>query len=73
VEKVVFGGEYLAFGSVMLEEMEALRARWSMIAPEISLASVSQYAGIHGLLHAAREKYFDDLCQKANRKEALMG
>jgi predicted NBD/HSP70 family sugar kinase len=73
VEKVVFGGEYLAFGETMLEEMDALRAHWCMIAPEISLATVSRNAGIHGLLHAAREKYFDDICLKANRREAAMG
>lgn len=73
VEKVVFGGEYLAFGETMLEEMAALRAHWCMIAPEISLATVSRNAGIHGLMHAAREKYFDDICLKANRKEASMG
>jgi len=69
---VVFGGDYLPFGPTMLEEMDRLIARWSVAAPEISLASVSQHAGIHGLLHAAREKYFDDLCLKANRREALM-
>lgn len=69
VEKVVFGGEYLVFGPTLLEEMDALSGRWCGVAPVISLASVSQYAGIHGLLHAAREKYFDDICLKANRKE----
>jgi len=73
VEKVVFGGEYLAFGETILEEMDALRSHWCMIAPEISLATVSQNAGIHGLMHAAREKYFDDICLKANRREAAMG
>ncbi|MGJ4849618.1 ROK family protein [Bacillota bacterium Meth-B3] len=72
VETVVFGGDYLPFGPTMLEEMDRLLGRCSLIAPEISLASVSQHAGIHGLLHAAREKYFDDLCQKANRREVLM-
>lgn len=67
VEKVVFGGDYRAFGEPLLEEMRALSGRLSPIQPDIALSTQSNCIGIHGLLYAAREKYFDDVCTAANR------
>ena len=68
VELVVFGGDYRVFGDTLLEEMGALHGRWSMTEPEIALSTTGHYDGIHGLLHLARERYFDEVCALAPKR-----
>lgn len=69
IDNVIFGGEYVVFGDMLLEEYERRFKPLSNYTPSVKLATLSSQSGIHGLLYSAREAYFDAICNPSTSRE----
>jgi len=60
---VVFGGEYVFLYNRFCEIFHEKYEKHCVTVPHISLAKKGEYSGVFGLVHLAREQYFEEICR----------
>lgn len=61
-EKIVIGGEYLAFGEEYITSIQQSIQKYAVIPAEVVASNLHEYASIHGMIVLARNLYFEDIC-----------
>lgn len=62
IRHVIFNGEYAPFGSSFASQLSQLFQRSSRTMPDIRISRLKNQAGVQGMIHLARERYFRELC-----------
>ncbi len=64
VSHVVFGGEYAPFCQEFSRQLTQLFPATGWPPPHIHMSQLGKHAGIQGMIHLARERYFNELCAR---------
>ncbi len=62
VSHVVFGGEFAPFCPEFSRQLEQLFPTTGWPPPHVYVSQLGKYAGIQGMVHLARERYFCEIC-----------
>ena len=61
---MVFGGEYTPFGDCFIRHLQRLYLRARRPVPRVMISRLGKMAGIYGVLYLAKEKYFQEFCNR---------
>lgn len=61
IQYIVFGGEYLAFGSLFTDAINALMNQVNL-PTTVTRTSLGKFSGVSGLVTIARNELFDEVC-----------
>jgi len=62
LNRIVFGGDYVPFGSCFARHLRSLFDGSLWPAPEVRMSQLGKYAGIQGMVVLSRERYFREIC-----------
>lgn len=61
---MVFGGEYTPFGDCFIRHLQRLYLHARRPVPRVMISRLGKMAGIYGVLYLAKEKYFQEFCNR---------